>query len=710
MAAAARLALDEAKARQVLLAQAVEAADEQGALVSEVERDHVERLAAQAGAAQGASPDPATYLPARAKELLRIVEQRHPSLLRLELRDPWWDRLAVLLPVVALVAGFGSDRIGDPRDLDLLSLPLLGFVAWNLVVYGLLLVSAFAPKSAARSRPVDRALGWLAAVPTWFTERATARLRRSVTAQFRSLWWRAAGALEAARIQRVLHVSAAAWALGLVASLAWNGLAHQYRVSWDSTWLGAPQVQGLANGVSLPGRALMGIEPFSRADIEQLHVDSKSPSTQQQARQWALLYIACLLAVVAVPRVLLALWTGWRIRRLARSVRLDLGDPYFAEAVGRVSPVRLVVQLRAADPALKGSLACVVRQAGGDGASAGTLLRTARDDELVVIEAGEADADQVWQAGASAQEPPWLEIEGAGSRTRLDWATCAACWPLEARIRDAIVRHTPPWKRMGVARLMDEWARQHERRWSAAVNVLAASLAQSARDSEPVASGWSSGKAREAAQSKLLERLHERLAGTHRALLALHAADGLLLPAHLQRDDGALAAWLTPVNAGAAGTVAGLAAGALAGAKIDLLTGGLTAGAGAAVGALIGGASALGAARRAELGGSVRPSHEQLQSVVELVLLQYLAVIHAGRSADAAAPVRADWQSEVVAAVAALGDEWQAAWKPVQQAESEEAASALLAPLVRQSAATVLRRLYPGQALAPLEAGPAVSA
>jgi len=388
-------------------------------------------------------------------------------------------------------------------------------------------------------------------------------------------------------------------------------------------------------------------------------------------------------------------------------VRLDLDEPYFVEAVGRVSPVRLMVHLRAADPALKALLACVLRQAGAETA-AGFTLRTARGDELAVVDGEVGAADQVWQLGGSLDEP-WLEIQAAGEQTRLDLDTCAACWPLEAPLRGAILRHVPAWKRLGVARLMEGWARQHDQRWAEAGQLLAMTLAQSARDSEPVATSWAAGKAREAAQSSLLQRLQDRLAASHRALLALHLAEGLLLPSHLERDGGALAGWLTPVNAGAAGTVAGLAAGALAGAKIDLLTGGLTAGAGAAVGALIGGASALGAARRADLGGSVRASHEQLLTVIELLLLQYLAAIHAGRAIEPAASGRASWQSEVVAAVAAMGEEWQAAWKPVQQAASDEEAAARLAALIRQATATVLRGIYPGMPPAALGERPVAS-
>jgi hypothetical protein len=709
----AHLTLDEAAARRLVLMQAVEQADERGALLAEEERVHLERtLLEQHGVPRGQRPDPAWYLPERARAILQKVEQRNPKLLRLEQPDLGWERLALLLPVVAAAAGFASDQLGDPHQLDLLALPLIGFVLWNFAVYLLLLFSPLVPAGAGR-RPAQRLAGWLAGLPARFGERAGARLKQSVAVQFRRLWWQAASTLQAARVQRVLHVSAAAWALGVIASIAWHGLVREYRVGWESTWLQPAQVQWLANLVSAPGRALLHLDAFTLDEIERLRLRASGAV----GPRWALLYIAFLFTSVVVPRALLALYAAWRARRAARAVRLDLRQPYFDRVMARVSPARWTIALRGADERLRNVLSCVLRQAGAD-----PVLRTPQHDELAWTEDAHADADQVWLATdsldearaalaqRSAEPKPLLLLHGAGIDAAslglqargedvltVALADCAACWAAEGPLREALLRQVPPWKKAGSERLMQAWAQVHEERASAAARLLASVLAACAVDSEPTQSLWSGGKAREAAMAALLERLQARLAELHHELLRLYGAQGYRVQHGVAAQAGGLASYVNQGSAGAAGAVAGMAAGAMTGAHIDLLTGGLTMGAGAAIGALIGGAGAFGAARWGNLGGSVRLSDEQLQSLAESLMLQSLAVIHAGRTvewAQAQSPVR--WRSETVAAVAAEAEALRRACRQARQPQDAEQAVAALAAWFKRLEGMVLRQLYPG--------------
>jgi hypothetical protein len=705
----------EDEARRVVLVQAIEAADAHGALVSEAEREAAERAVLERRKiAPGERPQPQWYLPERAAEVLRTVQRRHPAVLRLELEQAGWSRLALVLPAIALVLGFASDLVGDPHRLNLLALPLLGFVAWNIAVYLLVLVSLF-----ARGRPgfVDAWLRALAGLPAWLGAPLAGRLRRSVAAQFQLHWWRVAGALEGARVQRILHFSAAAWAVGVMLSLAWHGIGSEYRVGWESTWLQAPQVRWLANAISAPGRAVTQLAPFGTDEIERLH--GWPGAGQPLSGRWVLLYIAFLFAVVVLPRLLLAAWSAWRAMRLARAVRVDAGEPYFEQLMARVSPARVGVELVSPEPALLHALQRVLRQAGAD-----PQLATPQHDEL--REAGELlRADVVWLACTTHAQASQALAAKVGSAapvillagpdvqvTQLDqtlrplvaevlpMAATIACWPLEQPLREAVLRHARPWKRAGTERLMQAWAAQHERRWASALHCLGLALARAARDSEPLPSMLPRAKDREQAMGVLLQRLEERLREMHGELLRLYGVEGLSRASGVAAGERSWTTYLVNQGgAGLAGAMAGLGAGALAGAKIDLLTGGLTMGAGAAFGALIGGAGAFGAARFWEWGGKVRLGDEQLQSLAESLLLQYLAVIHAGRLE----PETGRWQAEAIAAVAAAAADVQRACKAAREAADEQAAADVLRAPLRAACGALLRSLYPG---APLSLGP----
>lgn len=704
------LTVDEATARQLVLAQAIETADTEGALVSEVERDHAERaLLERRGLARGMRPDPAWYLPLRARELLAIADKRQPALLRLETRDPWWDRALVVLPLVAFVAGFGTERLGNPHEMDLLSLPLLGFVLWNVAVYLLLLLSLFRTGRGVAERPVR----WAADLPSWFTQRTAARLRRSAASQFRLAWWDVAGRLESARIRRVLHLAAAAWALGLVAAILVLGLGREFRIGWESTFLQPPHVHAVVNAISWPGRAVAGIEPYTLAEVEQLrHFRS---SGQVQAQRWAWLYIAFVAAVVLVPRLLLAALEGWRARRRARSIRLPLEGEYFARVMARVSPVRLDIAVVASNEAMRAMVGCILRQAADPDMPHAPGPVTAQGDALVPADRGPAAQAwlaidtigdlQRWLDGADRAASralllcgPAVDCEAARTLaagrdiavTALPFDRTTACWALEAPLRQAVLEHVPPWQRAGTERIVQAWARNHRRRRDQALGRIASALVASAKDSEKVTSHWPGAKGREAAMTALLGRLQQRLDDVHRDLLRCYEVQSFLSAQAAPRADEGLAHLVNPGSAGAAGALAG----ALAGAKVDLITGGITMGAGAALGALLGGAGAFGAARWWDLGGAVRLGDEQLQSLAESLLVQYLAVIHAGRLVGAELPWPAHWRTEAIAALVLEVEALPKAWKRAREASAGgDGVEEVTLALVRATTA-VLEGLY----------------
>jgi hypothetical protein len=121
----------------------------------------------------------------------------------------------------------------------------------------------------------------------------------------RSTWSVQAAPLYATRAARILHIAAAVFALGVIGSLYVRGLAFEYRATWESTFLDAATVRSLLAVAYAPGALLSGIAVPDAAHIAAIR--------GQPAKRglWLHLMAATLVVVAIVPRVVLALGTGW---------------------------------------------------------------------------------------------------------------------------------------------------------------------------------------------------------------------------------------------------------------------------------------------------------------------------------------------------------------------------------------------------------------
>ena len=132
----------------MILAQAIETSDSQGKLLSTVEREELDRLALRSAraAAAGGPVNVESFLHERARQVLRVIENRNPALAALQERRPWPQWLALAAPLAAVVLGAATDRIANPHRVDLLSLPLLAILGWNVVMYCALLLGYWLPR------------------------------------------------------------------------------------------------------------------------------------------------------------------------------------------------------------------------------------------------------------------------------------------------------------------------------------------------------------------------------------------------------------------------------------------------------------------------------------------------------------------------------------------------------------------------------------
>jgi hypothetical protein len=310
--------MNEHIARDVVLVRAIETADQHQEILSDDDRMYASRsareLAQWRAADRKVEATGDDFLQQRSEQILKRLAERHAAFAGfIRQRNPL-QALSWALPLIALLLGAGLDRITDPHRVDLLSAPLLLIIGWNLLVYLGLLVWLFIP-----SRPrVPHRLKAPRKLPAVLSTAVINFLRE---------WSQLSARLNAARLSRTVHLSAAAFAVGALISLYARGLLSQYAAGWESTFLDAGQVHSLLSVLFSPAVALFHLQGFTLAEIEALRFPSTTPATG--GARWVHLYAATILLLVVVPRLLLAVWAQWRAARLSRHFPLDLEQPYF---------------------------------------------------------------------------------------------------------------------------------------------------------------------------------------------------------------------------------------------------------------------------------------------------------------------------------------------------------------------------------------------
>jgi len=336
--------MNERTARQVVLMRAIETADTEREILSEDDRMYASRSARELANWQAAEgkrePSLDHFLYQRAELVLKRLSERTPAFASFVHRRPLMPLIAVLLPILGFLAGAGLDRIGNPHRVDLLSAPLLLIVGWNLIVYLALIVWALIPsKRTGWAGP--QLLRRLAVGKGALPRKLPAPLAAGVT-QYLADWSGLAARLVSLRLSRTVHLAAAMFALGAIASLYARGLLNEYAAGWESTFLDATQVHAMLSVLFAPALAVFPLQGFSLADVQALRfVQEPSPAG---GPRWVHLYAATLFLLVVLPRLVLSLVAALRARRIAARFPLDLGQPYFrtlAERIGAAGPAVL---------------------------------------------------------------------------------------------------------------------------------------------------------------------------------------------------------------------------------------------------------------------------------------------------------------------------------------------------------------------------------
>jgi hypothetical protein len=334
----------EAALARTLLVEACEECDPEARFVPRREREAATREA------RAAHPgDAAAFVAERARRLAGILEARSPVLRAARrIARPLPPALPVL--ILAALAGLGADALGAGRRVNLLAFPLLALIAWNFSVYAAL---AFAPLFARRVPRLGRAL---ARASLWLAERRVrlaapdeARWLAASLDRFAREWSRVAGPLLAMRARRLLHVGSLGFAAGIIAGMYVRGLVFDYRASWESTFLDAPEVAQFLGFVLRPAAILLDALSGAPRTQPLLSAESlaalRAPEGAGTAAPWIHLWATTAAFAIVLPRAALALAAALRERRLAAGLAAPLEEPYFLRllAADRGEGVRVAV-------------------------------------------------------------------------------------------------------------------------------------------------------------------------------------------------------------------------------------------------------------------------------------------------------------------------------------------------------------------------------
>jgi hypothetical protein len=414
--------LDETAARRVLLLRACESDAVAPALWSPEDRAWATRLATETVLAD---MPPTRYLDERARQACERLLPRDATLaraLRQRLWRPAWVGWALGL---GLLAGIAADSLGGGLGINLLAPPLWGVLLWNLLVYAWLLVPGLRP--SALPLGLRRGLGSFLAGG-----------RAGPLPSFEADWVHRSAPLTSARAALLLHLAAAALALGLVAGLYLRGLVLDYRVAWQSTFLDAAAVRSMLALALAPASALTGIAVPDEAAMAALRSGPAAAATASAA-PWIHLLAATLVLWIVLPRGALALAAAWTAARRARCIEVPLDEPYFQRLLHDWRRTASKVQLLAHGAPLSAQAAlglrAVLAAALGDGVVLRLAPATAYGDEdsapgadpgtslrLAVVDLAatpEAEAHGRFLAGlAAARLPVLLVADEAASRRR----------------------------------------------------------------------------------------------------------------------------------------------------------------------------------------------------------------------------------------------------------------------------------------------------
>ncbi len=326
-----------AQLAKVLLVQACEEQDPDYKFILRYEREASRHGSDRRD--QPAAEDPVRVGEARvierAEQISDRLTQKYPTLATaftvLRIKTP-----LTLLIGCAVVGGFLADPIGPAGHINLLNFPLLTLLLWNVVAYVGLLYNMVLPRSSQdRSQPgLPGLLEWLLGLGM---KRRLHRLPSDRAESPEETQWIAASLTSYAgrllhnvrdllitHARSLLHVAAAALAIGVIVGLYLRGFSFLYKAGWDSTFMEAEGVHTFLSILFAPASWLLRTPMPGVEAIADLRGTAKA-----NAAVWIHFWAVTTGLFIILPRTVLAVAAWMRTTRLADAMHLPNDEPYF---------------------------------------------------------------------------------------------------------------------------------------------------------------------------------------------------------------------------------------------------------------------------------------------------------------------------------------------------------------------------------------------
>jgi hypothetical protein len=328
--------------QSILLIQAVEETDRSEEVLPAAARVGATRSAL--GAESPGSSQPGASLPAAAEGFLARRSQLLVT--RLRARAPAVGRLLaitdgsssheLILLALACAAGLLVPLLAPRPRINLFAFPLLALLVWNLCAYGLLIARALLqPQEGWIAR------FWLGKLYLRWVRRETQEILTQSTrfnaplapglARFAAAWWASAQPLFELRARRLLHLCAAAAAVGLAVGYYCAAGALHHPAGWSGRVLGTGTARVLLTALYGPASALTGIA-IPRADaLGELRWQGAAGGGE--ALSWAHLIAVTAALYVIVPRLIAAAAATFARWRMSSTLAAPAGLTAYARAL-----------------------------------------------------------------------------------------------------------------------------------------------------------------------------------------------------------------------------------------------------------------------------------------------------------------------------------------------------------------------------------------
>ena len=208
--------------------------------------------------------------------------------------------------IVAFGLGYGLTELGESGLMNLLSVPLVGIVLWNVAVTITSLIVEWKSPTQKPSMPL-----WLRGFATRWMPASSDALTTKVIARFRAMTEPLIVLRATSRARTWMHLAAALLALGTVTGMYAKGWSKEYRAVWESTLLDAPTAKAFLSALHGPTSKVLG-RPLPLEHFDAMRAGPGREPHPGDALPWINLYAGTLLLLVLLPRLGLAALAWWR--------------------------------------------------------------------------------------------------------------------------------------------------------------------------------------------------------------------------------------------------------------------------------------------------------------------------------------------------------------------------------------------------------------